>query len=109
MVVRPSSPEEILKKSYFDLSKARWIYSMWQGYLETDKKIAAFSAELKNKGTSIDYLHTSGHATVEALQKMAAALKPRMIIPIHTSQPEKYKALFPNVMAVQDGVSFDVV
>lgn len=104
MVVRPSSPDEILKKNYFDVSKSRWIYSMWQGYLETDNKLAAFSRELAAKGASIDHVHTSGHATIEALQAMAKALKPRMIIPIHTSQPDKYGALFPNVAAIEDGV-----
>ena len=108
MIVRPSSPDEILKKGYFDLTKARWIYSMWQGYLETDKKLAAFDRDLRAKATAINYLHTSGHATVEALQALATALTPGKIIPIHTAHPEQFSELFSNVVTVNDGIAYPV-
>jgi len=54
------------------------------------------------------YAHTSGHATVEDLQKFAAAFKPKMLVPIHTEFSGKYKEFFDNVVEIEDGKSFEL-
>jgi len=75
------------------------IYSMWHGYLERSDLLKF----LKEKGISISEIHTSGHAYISQLRKMADALKPRFIVPMHTFYPEKYHDMFSNVIQLEDG------
>lgn len=106
MIARPSCVTEI--KKYFDLSKAKWIYSMWQGYIKKDKKMAALADLFKNSGTAFEYLHTSGHAGIETLKKVADRLKPKMVIPVHTQSPQMYKDFFQNVRVAYDGKAIQI-
>lgn len=80
-------------------TKASAIYSMWHGYLERSD----LSQFLETKGIPIVEIHTSGHAYVSQLKRLADALQPRFIIPIHTFYPEKYTAIFANVIQLKDG------
>ena len=88
-------------------SSSTAVYSMWDGYLKevSMEKLQAF---FKQKGTSMIKLHTSGHAPVATLKKVVDKTKPKMIIPIHTSSPERYKDFFPNVVEAKDGVSLKI-
>ena len=52
------------------------------------------------------YAHSSGHAPLEDLQKLAAALKPKMLIPIHTEDAEGFRGQFENVTTLTDGETF---
>jgi ribonuclease J len=49
------------------------------------------------------YAHTSGHATVDDLQKFAAALRPKMLVPVHTEYGNKFETHFNNVVLLEDG------
>jgi len=79
------------------------IYSMWEGYLTEEFKQYCNQKELK-----IELVHTSGHATLEDLKAFAGALKPKVLIPIHTFEPEKYPDLFNNVRVLNDGEVFEL-
>jgi len=59
-------------------------------------------------GIDFHYAHTSGHATVVDLQKFAAALKPKMLVPIHTEHGGKFKEFFDNVYVVNDNQILDI-
>ncbi len=75
------------------------VYSMWHGYLErTD-----LQEFLTANGIKLTEIHTSGHAYISQLKRLADALKPRFIIPIHTFYPEKYPDIFQNVIQLKDG------
>lgn len=86
------------------------IYSQWQGYLDGNHadysgsdKIAAY----RNDPTvNFVYAHTSGHAPVEDLQRLAAALKPKTLVPIHAEYAAEFNKCFENVMTLKDGVTF---
>ena len=52
------------------------------------------------------YAHSSGHAPLEDLHKLAAALKPKMLVPIHTEDAEGFKSQFENVTTLMDGETF---
>jgi len=106
MIVRPSSINEI--KTYFDLSQSKWIYSMWNGYIKKDKKMAALAVLFKKNGAAFEYLHTSGHASLETLTKVTDRLKPKKVIPIHTLNPGIYSSHFKNVVAVSDGQEIEI-
>ena len=45
----------------------------------------------------------SGHAYVPDLQSLVGALRPERLIPIHTQEPGRYSALFPQVEVKRDG------
>jgi ribonuclease J len=78
------------------------VWSMWPGYLTPDNPVVRFSEE---HGLTIRTVHTSGHATAEDLKRLAVAVNPRAVIPIHTEHPELYPTLYPKVLRLEDGVN----
>jgi ribonuclease J len=106
MLFRTSMMQD-LEQYPASLIGASLIYSLWPGYLEKDDA-RPFLAWLKKHCIPRDYCHTSGHATVKDLQALVAAIKPSVIIPIHTSAPGRYKDLFDKVMSVNDGAWWNV-
>ena len=106
IMVRPSSFDEVRDNLLFDLSDALWIYSMWTGYMKNE--MMTLFSDFKVAEAKIEYLHTSGHADADALRAMVDALNPATIIPIHTSYPDKYRELFPNVTVVNDGEQLSI-
>jgi ribonuclease J len=82
------------------------VYSQWLGYLDGDRagyfgsdQIAALR---QDPAVNFIYAHTSGHATVDDLQKLTKALKPRMLVPIHTEHGEDFSKFFANVVTLND-------
>jgi ribonuclease J len=69
------------------------IYSLWEGYREKDKT-RRFLAEIEALGVQVTSLHTSGHADIPALQRMANTLQPKQIVPVHTFNRDEYGDLF---------------
>ena len=69
------------------------IYSLWKGYL-TNSYTANFIDYLKNRQFEIYKIHTSGHADIVTLQKMVNAIKPKVIVPIHTFHSNQYSQIF---------------
>ena len=83
---------------------AALIYSQWEGYIRDKEKSFKFWGFVDRNGLKVDHIHTSGHAVISTLKRLAAALKPKNIIPVHTERPEKYKDIFgKNVILVKDG------
>ncbi|MBC2736557.1 MAG: MBL fold metallo-hydrolase [Desulfobacteraceae bacterium] len=87
------------------------IYSQWIGYRQEIYNPTGFKrlVDLENN-PNIDFydVHTSGHAVVGDLQKLAEALSPKMLIPIHTEHAEDYKEYFSNVSVTDDGEMFSI-
>jgi ribonuclease J len=83
------------------LDGATCIWSMWGGYLRqpTSKRLLTW---LDAHAIGLTQLHSSGHATVADLQRLAGALGGR-IVPIHTSAPGRFGELFDNVEPHADG------
>jgi ribonuclease J len=83
------------------------IYSQWLGYLDGNypgyfgsDKISAYRGD---QAINFVYAHTSGHAPVKDLQKLAVALNPKMLIPVHTEHGEEFSQIFANVVTLSDG------
>lgn len=101
MVVRLSMGEmRRLANMMEEIEQSTFIYSMWQGYLERDSRMADFPKSYGCEWTSI---HTSGHAWREDLQKLTRNIAPDMLVPIHTLQGDDFSKYFDNVVRVQDG------
>ncbi len=83
-----------------------FIYSEWKGYLtgtnEDYKRIQDFVPK------DNIYLHTSGHATPEAIKEVIIITNPNYVIPIHTEDKEKIKELTDKAVILEDGEEFIV-
>ena len=99
LLVRPSMRNII--QGLNSLHGCSFIYSMWKGYLKEDYT-KEFIDLVTRKGARYEYVHTSGHAVLETLQKLAKRLSPKMTIPIHCEKPEEYRIYFKNVINVND-------
>ena len=86
------------------------IYSQWLGYLDGNPAdyfgSERISACRSDPAVNFVYAHTSGHAPLKDLQKLAAALKPKMLVPIHTEDAEGFRTNFENVTTLMDGETF---
>jgi len=85
------------------LNRAHYIYSMWNGYLERDPKFREFSTKF---GIPVTEIHTSGHAYLNDLKRLAEAINPKAVIPIHTLGGDIFKDHFANVVRLNDGELF---
>jgi ribonuclease J len=103
IMARDNSIFPNIVKGIDDIENAKVIYSMWDGYL-TEK----FKDYCLKKKLIIENVHTSGHAIVEDLNSFASALKPKILIPIHTFSGDRYKELFKNVTTLEDGEDFSL-
>lgn len=92
--------------------QANVIYSQWLGYLNC-KNDEYFGAEAisdyrDDPDVNFVYAHTSGHSTLEDLQRFKNALQPTVLIPIHTEHKTLYLNHFSNVMTLDDKQVFEV-
>jgi ribonuclease J len=84
------------------LDGARMIWSQWDGYLKEGSG-AHLKADCEARGIPFEIIHTSGHASIADLQRLAAAVRPKALVPIHTFEPERFPELFESVVQHQDG------
>jgi ribonuclease J len=84
------------------LAGASAIWSMWPGYLAEPSgvKLQTFLAE---RSIPMTIHHTSGHASIADLQRLAKALSPARVVPIHSFGAEGFDALFEGVEHHSDG------
>jgi ribonuclease J len=107
LFVRPSMKLDLdyLK----NINGGNLIYSLWKGYLKK-KDTKEFIEYLKSRNFQVYEIHTSGHADVDTLKAMVEAIKPKLLIPIHTFEPDKYKTTFNvPVKELEDGIPFDII
>ncbi len=100
MLYRPSMSRDLDKAEC--LSDARLIYSLWPGYLER-KELRQFHDWLDKHGIPLVHCHTSGHASPQDLQRFFKAIAPRMLVPIHSFETDRFKEFFENVEMKNDG------
>ena len=89
------------------LEGAALTYSMWEGYLAHDGSRRVLKW-LEDHGIPRRTIHTSGHASVPDLKRLAASLAPRALVPIHSFETAQFGKLFENVFEREDGEWWDV-
>lgn len=72
---------------------ARVIWSQWDGYLQVGPG-AMLKAALAARSVPLDVIHTSGHASVADLQRLAAAVAPDALVPVHSFEGDRFGGLF---------------
>lgn len=75
------------------------VWSLWDGYLQ-----GAAGDRLQATLTAADVpliqLHTSGHASPTDLRRLVDAVRPRVVVPIHTDSPDAYGSTFDGAVAL---------
>lgn len=107
MLFRPAMVDDIdrMPAAWTD---ARVIWSQWDGYLKTEAS-QVFQARLAERGVPLEVIHTSGHATIADLKRLADAMAPDALVPVHTFEGDRYPKLFgANVMRRGDGERWEV-
>ena len=100
MLFRPSMRTDLEKAHCIE--DATLIYSMWSGYLERDQ-YRPLRDWLDEKSIPLVHCHTSGHAPISDLKRLANAIAPKMLVPIHSFEPAQFPDHFANVVLKDDG------
>jgi ribonuclease J len=100
LFVRPGMEGDL--KLMGDLGGSVLLYSLWEGYRVQDRT-KKFLDGLQELGVTVHALHTSGHATLPALQRLVDSLEPKAIVPIHTEHPNDYERFGVPVRQATDG------
>jgi len=90
-------------KKYTEMRGAVVVYSMWEGYITEDFRKFCLENYL-----DLRIIHVSGHASAKDLADFANALKPKMLIPIHTEHADKFSEFFTAVHTLQDSEVLDL-
>lgn len=99
MLVRVTTTfEDIIDQiiPYIDLNQTVFIYSEWSGYINNDSesKKANYISFTQRYKWHFEKLHTSGHASKEALEQVCTLVLPKSaIVPIHKDPNTDFRML----------------
>ncbi len=105
MLFRPLAMDDYGVEGVLD--GAGFTYSMWEGYLKEKSSLKVLKW-LEGHGIPRRTIHTSGHASVAALTRFAAALAPRTLVPIHSFETGRFGEFFENVVQKEDGQWWEI-
>jgi len=100
LLLPSSTVPELLRAGV--LASGTVVWSLWPGYLR-EPSGQRMQQALKAAGVPFVRDHASGHAPVADLKRLAMALQPARLVPIHTAAADRYGALFKNVECHNDG------
>jgi ribonuclease J len=89
------------------LDSATLIWSLWAGYL-TEPSGIRLRGFLEQHSIPLVEHHTSGHASVADLSRLAKAIDPERIVPIHSFGAHRFAEHFSNVTMEEDGAWWEV-
>jgi ribonuclease J len=105
MVFRPSMTDLDFGGKLPD--KSRVLFSYWAGYLTKPDW-----TQLRQQVTAVDGdfipAHASGHIYVADIIEFVKAVNPKLLVPIHTFEPERFRDHFANTHLLVDGQPFDI-
>lgn len=83
------------------------MWSLWPGYLEEDsgRRLVEF---LDTHGIPMVHHHTSGHASIADLKRLANAIDPARLVPIHSFAGGRFSDFFSRASVEPDGSWWDV-
>ena len=95
---RSSMAEELEKANC--LADARLVWSLWAGYLRPphDDSIRPF---LDRHNLKPIHCHSSGHAGIDDIKRLVAAMQPGRVVPMHTFGPGRFDEVLGDVAAVE--------
>lgn len=100
MLFRHSMGPELAKTGC--LEGARAIWSQWPGYL--DQRAGVKTRDwLAARGIPLEIIHTSGHASVGDLRRLAEAFADARLVAIHSDHPAQFAETFGRAEFHEDG------
>ncbi len=63
---------------------------------------------MQTAGAEIVYIHTSGHASPSDLREFAAAVRPKMVVPVHGAKWDEESHGFGMVRRLADGETMEI-
>lgn len=82
-------------------------WSLWEGYLDGPSG-SRLTDLLGQHDIPLVQLHTSGHASVPDLQRLAEAVAAQRLVPVHSERTDRFAELFPRVERHPDGDWWEV-
>jgi len=79
-----------------------WVWSQWAGYLKDEAQTGAIKEFLTPCGEPV-HIHSSGHAQPELLARLAKAINPKILLPIHGEAWPRHQADFANIKILENG------
>ena len=64
---------------------------------------AKLKADCEARGIPFEIIHTSGHASIADLKRLAAAVRPKALVPIHTFEAERFPSFLKMLFCVRMG------
>lgn len=107
LTFRASMIPEVERLGAQALDGAGAIWSMWPGYLNRESS-SALRTFLDRAQIPLAIAHASGHARVKDLRRLAEAVAPDRVVPIHTAAPHAYSQIYERIEAHPDGEWWDV-
>jgi ribonuclease J len=83
------------------------VWSLWNGYLEQPAGLR-LQQLLKDADVPLLEHHTSGHAHIDDLARLADAFAPARVVPIHSEATDQFEHHFPRVERHADGEWWEV-
>lgn len=105
ILVRTSHLEELRSMDF--LEEADFVYSQWSGYLE-EPSMWSMKNFIFEKKMKFHIIHSGGHAFPQTLKKTVNTIQPKLLVPIHTQNPDAYRDYFDcPVRVLSDGERFE--
>ncbi len=105
MLFRPSMLESDFGGNLPD--GTRCLYSRWTGYLDRPDWQPVKAALVKADGDLIES-HTSGHIFYDDIVDFVGQVEAKLVIPVHTFEPESFQQHFDNIRLLADGEELSV-
>jgi ribonuclease J len=85
----------------------RCLYSRWTGYLDRPDWQPVKDALTKAEGDLIE-VHTSGHIFASDIADLVRQINAKLVIPVHTFEPERFEPIAANVRVLKDGETLNI-
>jgi ribonuclease J len=87
--------------------RSRCLYGYWKGYLVQEDWVRLQEHLAQVEGDFIP-THASGHIYITDLIRFVKTVNARVVIPVHTFEPQIFKEHFRNVQLLDDGQPFEI-
>lgn len=98
VLFRPTMADEL--EPWGCMKDATLVWSLWSGYLEPPHD-AVIAPILQRYSLRPRRIHCSGHAGIEDIQRLAAALAPARVVPMHTFGADRFGDVMKEIARVE--------
>lgn len=83
------------------------VFSYWPGYLR-EPRLLPLTEAVKAAGGQFLQRHASGHAHPDDLRRFVEEVRPRLLVPVHTTSPETWTNWWPTTRIAIDGQPIEI-